>query len=421
MSLVEGLRAFCLRYGLDRTYIVGFSGGLDSHVLLSLCSELRDTPLKLRVIHINHGLSSNADVWSRHCAAICNAYQFNYRERIIQLERKAGESLEEAARKARYAALAEYLEKGDILLTAHHQDDQAETVLLQLLRGAGTKGLAGMPMMKPFAQGFHGRPLLSFPRLLLERYAKEKQLHWIEDESNRNVKLTRNFIRHDILPLLEIRWPSVTRTISRSALHCAEAGMLLEEFALEQLKNIKGTHAHTLSVVKLLSLRVEQQRLMIRTWIHQLGFSLPSTKKLETIQQNVLTAAPDRMPCVQWQETEVRRYRDDLYIMKGLDAPIIEHTYDWDSAKPLLLQDIGLLQTNVSGGEGIKQVIVRTRLGGEMLDLPHRGSHALKNLFQEWGVPPWQRSRIPLVFVAEKLIGVVGYYLAEGYAWLEPL
>ncbi|TAK77397.1 MAG: tRNA lysidine(34) synthetase TilS [Gammaproteobacteria bacterium] len=351
MTLQEAIRDFCSRYGFEKTYWVAYSGGLDSHVLLAICHELRQTePLQLRAIHINHGIHPHAHQWAAHCAKVCVEMGIDYHERAIQLELPPGTSLEEAARKQRYAILAEDLNEGDILLTAHHQDDQAETVLLQLFRGAGPKGLAAMPRMKPFGRGFHGRPLLDFPRATLEQYAATHSFQWIEDDSNRDTSLTRNFIRHELLSLLKTRWPTVTQSISRSAAYCAEAQGLLEEWAKEEWQTVQGSRDNTLSVSKLLALDVARQRLFLRLWIQQLGHPLPDAKKLDTIQYNVLTAKPDRQPCVRWQQTEIRRYRDDLYLMKALPPA----------------------------------AAISTR----------RGSHTLKRLFQEWGIPPWERNRL---------------------------
>lgn len=421
MTLQESVREFCFHHGSEKTYWVAYSGGFDSHVLLSLCVELRNTfPIKFRAIHINHGVSPNAEKWSMHCAYVCERVGIDYVERTIKINLSPGKSLEEAAREKRYAIFAEYLSEGDILLTAHQQDDQAETVLLQLMRGAGPKGLAAMPVIKPFARGFHGRPLLNFPRTALQQYADERQLKWIDDESNFNVKLTRNYIRHEILPLLKKRWPAVTNTISRSAAHCAEAQVLLEEFAVEERQKVKGSHDFTLSVEKLLQLDSARQRLILRSWIQQLEHPIPDARKIESIINNVLTAAWDRLPCISWKETELRRYRDDLYLMVPLSEHDTQKRYSWDLIKPLALSGIGVLHSSSIYGRGlradIKQVSVRFRQGGEIAALPERGCHTLKNLLQEWDVLPWERNRIPLIFVEKKLAAAVGYFIDDNYA-----
>lgn len=421
MSLLNALRDFCCQQGMEKTYWIAYSGGLDSHVLLSLSHALREEcALSLRAIHVNHGLSSNAKVWAAHCAQVCKEYEIDYVERSVTIALQAGDSLEEAARVARYAVFADCLGENDILLTAHHQDDQAETLLLQLLRGAGLKGLAAMPAIKSFAHGLHARPLLTFPRTTLEYYAQEQQLRWVEDESNHNHQLTRNFIRHDILALLKTRWPSVASTLSRSALHCSEAEDLLQEFGLEIMDGVKGSRPETLSVSKLLQVHPKKQRLILRTWIHHLGYSLPDAKKLEAILSTVLTAGCDRMPCVNWRLAEVRRYRDDLYMMACLPSHDATLSVEWNLNQPTMQIGNSVLRASLVQGRGlradIQHVQLRFRQGGEVAEMAGRGHHTLKNLFQEWDVPPWERDRIPLVYVKEKLIAVLGYFLEQDYA-----
>ncbi|SRR5579883_502821 len=420
MTLIEAVRDFCSQYGFEKTYWVAYSGGLDSGVLLSLCVELRKTlPLKLRAIHINHGLSPLANEWAAKCKAVCHQQAVDYVEHTICIETAPGISLEETARKQRYARLAAVLQAGDILLTAHHQDDQAETVLLQLFRGAGPKGLAAMPRIKPLAQGFHGRPLLAFPHTVLMQYAHAHQLQWIEDESNVNLHFTRNFIRSDLLPLLKNRWPTITQVISRSAAYCAEAQGLLEELAAEDWQKIKGPRGDTLSATKLAALDAARQRLLLRLWIQQQGHPLPDAKKLETIQRNVLTARSDRQPRVVWQQTELRRYRDELYLLSPTKAPVpSSYTLTWKLNAPLVLPGIGTVWKSEEEDEdqlASKSVSVKFRQGGERVHLAGRGRHVLKNLFQEYSIPPWERSRVPLIFVEEELIAIPGYFVQKGY------
>jgi tRNA(Ile)-lysidine synthase len=298
---------------------------------------------------------------------------------------------------------------GDLLLTGHHQDDQAETTFMQLIRGSGWKGLAAMPDFKQFGTKYHGRPLLQCSKMALQHYASLHRLHWINDGSNINTRWTRNFIRHEFLPILKQRWPSVTKTIARSANYSAEAQSVLEEFALEAINNIRG-------VKQLIRLSPAKQRLILRTWIHSLGYSLPNSNKIIAIQKNVLTAAADRMPSVCWKQVVVRRYRDDLYITTLF--PKHDHTEmkRWQLTSPLILPGIGQLIAVKTDGEGlhadIQEVFIGFRQGGEALEVPGRGRHILKHLLQEWGVPPWLRDRIPLIFVDGKLIGLI---------WLTPI
>lgn len=410
--LSSAIRDFCLQHGLDKTYCVAYSGGLDSHVLLSLLHSIRqEFSLRIRAIHVNHGLSPQAKAWDAHCNAVCQQYQIDYQSYELNLALSSGDSLEEVARNKRYDIFANALTEQDILLTAHHQDDQAETLLLQLLRGAGVKGLASMPMMKAFAKSQHGRPLLTFSRAELNQYANDQQLHWIDDESNANTKLTRNFIRHDVLPLLEKRGINVKATLSRTANHAAEAQTLLNEYGSSLCKEVIGSVADTISVSKLSALSAAQQRLVLRTWLQQYVTRLPDTKNLETIQLTFLNAAQDRFPSIHIDNKILHRYRDDLYLEDELFE--IKDSYHWDLKVPLVIPHIGTLSiealpNDFSFTEGLT---VRFRQDGEIVMMPGRGKRALKRLFQEWGVPSWRRHQIPLLYREGQLVGVVGYFL----------
>lgn len=419
--LADALQAFLRQYDSGRTCWIGFSGGMDSHVLLSLCHGLsRQLPVNFHVVHVNHGLSRHAQQWAGHCERVCREYGFAFTARELKLVHCAGDSLEAAAREARYQILAEILEQGDMLLTAHHQDDQAETLLLQLLRGAGPKGLAAMPQIKPFARGFHGRPLLAFPRESLREYAALKSLEWIEDESNENRQLSRNFIRHDIMPLLASRWPSAAETLSRSAANCAEAQSLLDDYAAGMYANCQGSKAGTLSAAKLLQFAPAQQRLVLRYWIRQCGHSVPDSRKIAGIQTDVLTAAWDRMPYISWGNIELRRYRDDLYLLARKAEAGLQDNYAWDLSVPLRLPGLGALRAVAVQGKGLRtdihDVSVRFRQGGEIIDLPGRGRHTLKNLFHQQNVLPWERGRVPLIFAGDRLAAAVGYFIDREFA-----
>jgi tRNA(Ile)-lysidine synthase len=391
MTLMGAAEAICAQYGTDKTYWIAYSGGVDSHVLLSLFHVLCQTqPLKLHAIHIHHGLSPHASDWSAHCKAVCAQLQIDFVERKINLDLQPGQSLEEIAREKRYAVFAEHMQAGDVLLTGHHQDDQAETLLLQLLRGSGVKGLAAMPMTKPFAGGVHARPLLMTSRAEIMQYAASHSLHWIEDESNRHVAFSRNFLRQEIMPILLKRFPSATQTIARSAEHCREAESILNELATEKLASVAGKVAGTLSVSKLLLLSPALQRLVLRTWIANAHYSLPDTKKLSVMMHDVLQARQDAMPCVKWGHAMLRRYRDDVFVLPILSPPVA-------------IPDEWL----------VNRYTIRYRQPGEVVTLLKRGRLNLNHLMQEWGVPPWERDHLPLVFEQGVLVAAVGYFIGS--------
>lgn len=420
MLPLSSIRELVIKHGLNRTYWVGYSGGMDSHVLLALCHELRRSlPIELHAIHVNHQINPNAQAWAQHCRQVCAEWNVPYYEFNVKINLGAGQSLEDMARTLRYEQIAQCMQAGDVLLTAHHQEDQAETMLLQLMRGAGLKGLSAMPVEKEFGDGWHVRPLLNIPQSDLIQYAQQQQLNWITDDSNHNTQFKRNFLRHVIFPALTQHWPSAAKTMARSAANCAEAQALLQEFATELHASVLGSRADTVSVSKLLQLTSEKQRLVLRHWIVKSGYMLPDSDKMQTIQSSVLTAEWDRLPHVVWGTTELRRYRDDLYLMPTLALHDEQAIYPWDFSRTIALPGIGHLQAEMKQGTGlsktISEVSVRFRQGGEMANLGKRGRHTLKNLFNEWQVLPWERERIPLLFAAEKLIAVVGYCVDPDY------
>jgi len=420
-SMFEALIKWLRTQRTDVTYWLAYSGGLDSHVLLHLMAKLRVVvPLNLRAVYINHGLSPNAAAWAKHAASVCQQLQIEFQQQSINFHVTPGKSREDLARDRRYQVFAELLAPNDFLLTAHHQNDQAETLLLQLLRGAGPKGLSAMPRIKPFASGFHARPLLNFTRNELADYATQHQLKWIEDESNTDTQFTRNFLRCNVLPVLQQRWANVTNVLARAADNCAEAEQLLASVALEDLAAIQDSEPHIISIQKLQLLNPLRQRHVLRTWFSQLNFPLPSVVKLQQIQQTMLFARHDKLPHVNWGNVEVRRYRDQLHALRCLLPHDPTQVITWNLAELLTVKNFGELQAVRVNGAGLRAdidaVTVRFRQGGERVCLPGRKHHhELKKLFQEWGVLPWQRDRVPLIYVQEKLAAVVGFFIADEF------
>ena len=415
-SLVKYITQFIETHGLDRKYLLAYSGGLDSHVLLHLLAK---HSLNLQAIYVNHGVNPESAQWAEHCASICNELNVNFIQRDIKpIEQLL--NLEEQLREHRYHLFENHLETNAILLTAHHQNDQAETILLQLCRGAGLPGLSAMPRIKLFGQGFHARPLLDFTREDLLRYANHHQLNWIEDGSNFNSQFTRNFLRNEIMPVLMKRWPTVTKTLARTAEHCADAENFIATTAEPLLKNLEGTVSGTLSVKKLLLLDETTQRHALRAFIYQKKFLLPSKLKMQQILQTVLLAQKDKTPHVKWGNAEIRRYRDNLFLMTPLAKHDPHQIIEWQLSEPLTLPNIGILRALPVQGSGlrcdIKNVTVQFRKGGETIRLPGREHHhELKKLFQLWGVPPWLRDRVPLVYVDGVLAGIVGFQMDEEF------
>jgi len=406
---------------------VAYSGGLDSHVLLHALSVLRaDHRFSLSAIHIDHDLQPASAEWGRHCAGICTNLDIQYVVKRVKVAGVADEGMEAAARRARYAALAAALEPGDTLLTAHHCDDQEETVFLQLLRGAGVAGLAAMQAKTVLGHGQIVRPLLGFSRAALHAYAQEHRLAWIEDPSNRALHLRRSFLRTEILPRLALHWPAHSSMLARTAHHAAEAMGLLDEVAETDLTACRHAVAHSpqaLSVNALLALSTPRQRNLLRYWLRRQGFLAPAASQLEEVLAQVRTAPRSQQARVCWPGAEVWRYRDLLVAMPAQHSPDPSLDVIWDLRAPLDLPGIGHLRAVPIRGQGLscarlngRSLHIRLRSGGETLKLAGRGHHhVLKKLLQAEGVPPWLRARLPLFYVDHELAAVADRWVCAPY------
>lgn len=401
-----------------RRYWIGYSGGLDSHVLLHLCAELRaETGPVFAALHVNHRLHPDADLWQAHCRRICDRLVMPFEAAVVDARPAAGESPEEAARRARYRAFTEVLQANEALLLAQHQDDQAETVLLQLLRGAGPAGLAGMPASAPLGAGRLLRPFLDVPHRTLQDHARAQGLNWIDDPSNADLRYDRNFLRHRVMPLLRQRWPACARTLARSARHCGETVALLEaemNAALETLVAADGS----LDFAALTTRPEPQQRGLLRAWLKRQGARPPGSVYLDRILSECWQAASDRIPRIRWRGGEVRRWRGRLYFLTASPPPDTDWQSPWDGCDALLLPDGSRLEA-VPAPRGIplalwqeRPITVRYRRGGEILR-QHGHRRPLKKLLQEQGVPPWLRQRLPLVYLGEELVAVADLWCAE--------
>jgi tRNA(Ile)-lysidine synthase len=404
-----------------RSCVVAYSGGVDSHVLLHLCHA---AGLPVRAIHIHHGLQAEADHWDRHCAEVCLKLDIAYQCIHVDAEPGPGESPEDAARKARYQALENELPSDEVLLTAHHQGDQAETFLLQLMRGAGPAGLASMPVIKPFGAGYHARPLLGFSQQSLRQYAEEHQLIWVEDPSNADTGFDRNFMRNEVMPRLVENWPNASEAISQAAALQQDTLEIIDVMAATDLAAVSTQQRNSLSISKLKQLSQARQYNVLRYWINASGFSKPRRNILQEIIQSVLPAAEDAAPLVLWGNTEIRRYQDALYVLKALNSHEIHHVYAWDGEQPLFIETLNMeLSLTQTAGKGLQQDVVargmtvRFRQGGEQFRPNGRQhTHSLKKLMQEAGIPPWQRNRIPLIYIGHQLACVCGYWVAEMFS-----
>lgn len=395
-----------------KKFLIAYSGGLDSHVLLHMMSQLSNSSIQYRAIHIHHGLQKVADDWESHCQRMCDDLNLSLEIKRLGLKVRTGESVEEIARRERYKAFSSSMSNDEFLLTAHHQNDQAETLLLQLFRGAGVKGLAAMPEIRQFGsndrQRKHLRPFLNLTRQFLEEYANYNQLNYIEDPSNQDHRFDRNYLRNNIMPQLRQRWRGIDKTIARSATIQAETLQILNEFAENELGLICSNFDNTLHIPGLIKHSKAKQNLLIRHWINKSGFVIPSDKKLKHIFSDVINASEDSQPLIEWQGSQIRRFQDKLFLLEPLPEHDTKSMISWVENQPLEIPSLSLTLSADDYPHGSSNVTVRFRQGGEKIQIPNRGSISLKNLMQESGVPPWLRSRLALIYVGDKLLKVIG-------------
>ena len=397
----------------DVALCVAFSGGVDSTALLAALAGAARARTHLRAVHVNHGLHAAADAASAHCRKIAQRLAVPLRVIRVRVPRARGESLEAQAREARYAALARELRTGEVLVSAHQLDDQLETVLLQLLRGAGLAGIAAMPALMRFGAGWYARPLLTRSRVELESWVRRRALPWVEDAMNADERLDRNYLRRRVLPQMRARWPGLATAVARSARHAAQAQRLLAEFGEADLERCADGAA--LSVAALRTLGIERRTNALRAWIVAQAHPLPDARRLAELAGPLLAARADANPMVAWADVVARRHAGRLSIeARSAASPLAELTWAWRSSRELLLpRALGRLAL-ISDAHGPidlgrlpEELIVRWRRGGERLR-PREGgpSRALKALLQQARVPPVERAYLPLLYARMRLIAV---------------
>ncbi len=418
-SLLSALRG-------RRQLLVAYSGGLDSTVLLHQLVRLREThpELRLRAIHVHHGISPNADRWAAHCQALCHRWQVPFELAYVELAQD-GLGLEAQARKARYQAFAAALLPGEALVTAQHLDDQCETLLLALKRGSGPAGLAAMPAELPFAGSVLLRPLLNTPRAQLEAWASRHQLVWIDDESNQDDRFDRNFLRLRILPALEARWPHFTEAAARSAQLCGEQEQLLDELLAPELAALMD--GKTLAIAPLETMSALKRAALLRRWLAALNAPMPSRATLQRIWDEVAQSREDAAPRLKCGDYEARRYQGRLWWVRARQGQR-QTVLAWpDPHEALSLpESLGCLRFGESGdtvrpprpGETVS---VRFSAPGMLYIVGRDRGRTLKKLWQELQVPPWQREITPILFYDEQPICAPGLFITrEGQAQNEP-
>ena len=394
---------------------LGLSGGLDSVALLSVLLEVAPAlQFSLRAVHVNHGISANAGRWAEFCAELCGKSKTPLQIESVEVAAYRDLGLEGAARRARYEVFARV--DADFIVLAQHRDDQAETLLLRLLRGAGPRGLAAMSPLRSLA-GTRARllrPLLGISRQDIELYARSRGLEWVEDESNADTLRRRNFLRHEVFPLLEQQFPAASVTIARAAAHLAEARDLLDEMAQADLENCGGS---ALDIAVLRRLGEARAKNLLRDWCEAQGVQPLSAARTTELLRQLRESGSDSRVSLEGRGWTLLRYRDRLHLEPAAAAVERDFSETWDGGNALPLLALGgVLKFKPEEGRGLSlaklrenPVTVRVRRGGERLQPDHRRPRrTLKNLFQERGVPPWHRDRLPLLFCGEHLVSVPG-------------
>lgn len=412
------------------TVWVGFSGGLDSTVLLDLALRSRELApwLNIRGLHVNHQLQAHSGAFAEHCRLFCVQREVGLDLIRVEAEPKHGQSPEEAARIARLDAFESLTKRGDVVLFAHHQDDQAETLLLQLLRGAGLEGLSGMPLRSKIGAADLLRPLLGHDRSAILEYALKRNLLWIEDPSNLSLAYARNFLRAEILPRLKQRWPSMSRTFSRSA-HLIQIAAERQKKAQESLVQ-RTSEGPLLDLPKLRILDPEEQALAVRGWFRTNGLRMPSIKVLDEFLHAFLACEKERSPRIELEDGRIiERFQDIAHILtvKGQPTPC---RWYWGNETIRLPDHNGTISCKGFHGPLAPAAIwetgrveIRYRQGGERIRLEGESIHReLRDLFQSHQIPPWIRSRIPLVYHFDqsppKLISIGGLWYNDDHSEL---
>lgn len=376
----------------------------------------------VRVVHVDHGLHPDSPRWAEFCRRHCQKPGLEFVLCRIAEPCPPGVSVESWARQQRYARFAGLMAPGDMLLTAHHADDQAETVLAHLLRGSGPRGLSAMAALRPFAGGWHGRPLLDFDRGQIRTAARQRGIEFLEDPGNAERRFDRNYLRHEVLPGLRKRWPGMAGSLARAARHQGALAALLDEVAAGDLAQVALADHPVLDVDRLQALSAPRQANVLRHWLAGQSLPPPRAVHIEQILGGLLHSRRVTGPCVRWPGVELRRYRQRLYALRPLPPHDPGRCLDWDPAHPVDLP-LGRLCLVPPGGDEVAADVetlalrevgrrpwqLRFRRGGERIRLAGGRHHRrLKNLFQERGILPWCRDRIPLLYIGGRLCAAPG-------------
>ncbi len=394
---------------------IGYSGGLDSSVLLSVLAQQARLRPKLTAIHINHGLNKKASDWQHFCRAQADALGVAFKTFDVNLT--CTTNIEERARKARYQIFCQILEVGDGLVLAHHQADQAETMLLNLIRGAGVNGLAAMQALQPLAKGQLIRPFLAISKEAITQYALQHKIPYIEDDSNQDLRFSRNYLRQQVLPLITKRWPKCTESMTRSAINIQESRRILESITEEDLMQV-SVDENGLDLSLCLKLPPERLVCVLRAWLSKQGLRAPSKKRLNLLINEVILAKPGASPVFRHDKKVVTRFKNRLFL-KPDDPLILSGNLNWENDSiPLKIEGVGVISLKPSeqglSFSKLDKLSVGFRTGGETIRF--RGqTKKVKKLLQDLQVPSWKRDRVPLLYINQQLAAVGEWIISDDH------
>lgn len=418
----DTITGFTASFPPQTRFVVAFSGGADSLALLHafVRARAREPGMRLCAVHVDHRLHPESTRWARRCMEVCLRLSVDLTVLDADLPASdAGHVDEGAARAARYAAFEQFLAAQDVLCTAHSEDDHVETVLLNLLRGAGTRGLAGIPPRRRLAEGTVARPALGVSRAALRAYARTTGFAPIHDPANDDPRFSRVVLRREVIPVLEARWPALRSTLARTANLARESAQLLDALAAVDLESAGGIGGATLDVEALGALKPSRRRNAIAGWLRAHGIAPSGERRIDQIARQVVEARPDAMPCVGIGDVEVRRFRGHVRLVPRM-LPVAGRVVRLRRIPQTLVLDHGSLAWESCTGEGLDDAVrdakISVRFRGDdaqwMRPLGARG-HSLKKRFQALGIPPWERGHIPLVYVGDVLAAI-------GSVWINP-
>ncbi len=420
-SLTQDILKQCQQLSTPANICVAYSGGVDSHVLLDLFHQLQQANeiQNLRAIHINHGLQSQSDQWQQHCQNICDGYHVPLTVTRLHLAEQVSSGIEEAARNARYQFFESELSHDECLVMGHHMDDQAETILFRLLRGTGLSGAVGIPKKRKLAQGMLFRPLLDTPRKIIESYAHIRQLCWIEDPSNQTDYYSRNFLRNQVTPLLQKKWPSYLKSLQRFSSHCEEQAELAEEIALYDWQAVN--EQQKLNIDKLKGLSTARQKNLLRYWSKHLLSTTPSHKELTELLRQFHSTNRTQIH-LSFAGSQVQQLGQWLVLAEKIKIREAFDNVEWKDLNELITLSNGFRLHREFTENGLRppldneRVYIKMRQGGERCLPDYRQkSTNLKRIFQELNVPAWQRKSLPIIYYNDQIVAIPGVFICQAF------